>query len=99
MEVKVLKEENSIKVLIKGRIDSDTSPKLEKELKKHVSKSLEMILDFEQVDYISSAGLRAILAISKAFEHKKSSLTIINVSPVIAEVFDMTGFSEVINIK
>ena len=99
MEVKVLKEENSIKVLIKGRIDSDTSPKLEKELKKHVSKASEMILDFEQVDYISSAGLRAILAISKTLEHKKSSLTIINVSPVIAEVFDMTGFSELINIK
>ena len=98
MEVKIEKKGEQVLAIIKGRIDSSTAQKLNDILAKAIRGTKTMILDFKNVDFISSAGLRVILASSKALKDQNGNLKIINVSPIIAEVFDMTGFSEVIDI-
>lgn len=97
MEVDIKLEGQKATVLIEGRIDSSTAPELEKKISKVIKKVNDIVLDFEKVEYITSAGLRVILAASKALS-EKGKLLIINTSDVIKEIFDMTGFSTVVEI-
>ena len=89
--------ENKLTFNLAGRIDSNTSQKIEEEISATIEGKTfdELILDFENIDFVSSAGLRVILR----FKKKYSSLRIINVVPEVYEVFEMTGFSEMMNIK
>ena len=89
--------ENKLTLNLSGRIDSNTSQKIEEEISVTIEGKTfdELILDFENIDFVSSAGLRVILR----FKKKYSSLRIINVVPEVYEVFEMTGFSEMMNIK
>lgn len=97
MEVDIKLEGQKATVLIEGRIDSSTAPELEKRICKVIKKVNDMVLDFEKVEYITSAGLRVILGASKVLS-EKGKLLIINTSDVIKEIFDMTGFSSVVEI-
>lgn len=97
MEVDIKLEGQKATVLIEGRIDSSTAPELEKKICKVIKKVNDMVLDFEKVEYITSAGLRVILGASKVLS-EKGKLLIINTSDVIKEIFDMTGFSSVVEI-
>lgn len=97
MEVDIKLEGQKATVLIEGRIDSSTAPELEKKICKIIKKVNDMVLDFEKVEYITSAGLRVILGASKVLS-EKGKLLIINTSDVIKEIFDMTGFSSVVEI-
>lgn len=97
MEVTIIENEGLATVKIEGRIDTSTAPSLEKKLGKVTKKTSNICLDFEKVEYITSAGLRVVLATSKQVS-QEGKLTIINTSPVIKEIFDMTGFSTVVDI-
>jgi anti-sigma B factor antagonist len=83
---------------ISGRVDTTTSPALENELKESFDKCENMILDFANVEYISSAGLRVLLAAHKTMS-KKGGMKIRNVSEDIMEIFEVTGFSEILDIE
>lgn len=83
---------------INGRLDTTTAPNLEKELSEIIPNTKELVFDLEKTEYISSAGLRVILSTQKAMS-KIGSLSLINVSGDIKELFDMTGFSTFLNIK
>jgi len=90
--------ENELKIELNGRLDTNTSPKLENELNKHFYKISSLILDFENLEYISSAGLRVILSTQKIM-NTKGNMVIKNVNDLVMEVFDATGFTDILTIE
>ena len=84
-------------ILLEGRLDTTTSPSLERELKQGLDSITELIFDFEKLEYISSAGLRILLAAQKVM-NKQGSMVVKNVNEIIAEVFEVTGFSDILTI-
>lgn len=81
-----------------GRLDTITAPEFEKELKDSLEDITELVLDFEKLEYISSAGLRVILSAQKVM-NRKGTMKIIHVNEVIMEIFDVTGFSDILTIE
>ncbi len=91
---------NEIIVLPIGRLDSNTAPQLEAELNANIDNAEKLILDFERLEYLSSAGLRVLLSAHKAFAKKGSGELIIrHVNETIHEVFEVTGFLDILNIE
>ncbi len=82
---------------LSGRIDTVTSPELENAIKEVLGDAKKLVLNFKDIDYISSAGLRVVLWAYKQLEPKK--LEIINTSETVKEVFDMTGFSDILSVR
>ncbi|MGN0613064.1 MAG: STAS domain-containing protein [Porcipelethomonas sp.] len=85
-------------IALSGRLDSSTAPELEKELNGILAAASKLVLDMENLEYISSAGLRVILKTQKALE-KKDGLKLIHVPDMVREVFDITGFTEFLTIE
>lgn len=85
-------------VAFEGRLDTATSPQLEAELVKVLEAAKDVTFDFAKLEYLSSAGLRIILSTHKKLKAAGGGLTVANVNQVIKNVFDMTGFSDIINI-
>ena len=83
---------------ISGRLDTSTAPELETTIDACISGVEELIIDFEGLEYVSSAGLRVILKAQKIM-NKQGSMKIINVNDTIMEVFDITGFADVLTIE
>jgi anti-sigma B factor antagonist len=90
-------EGTKLEILLEGRLDTTTSPSLEEELKQSVDGITELVFDFAKLEYISSAGLRILLAAQKVM-NKQGSMVIKNVNEVIAEVFEVTGFCDILTI-
>ena len=97
MEIEKTIDGKTAYLKIVGRLDTVSSPDLEKTLNELTSEE-EVILDFEKLDYISSAGLRVLLLAHKNFA-KKSGLTVKNVCDAVMDVFKVTGFDDVLTIK
>ena len=87
----------ALEIALEGRLDTMTAPELEAELKESMNDAESLTIDFGKLDYISSAGLRVLLSAHKAMS-AKGGLKIINVNEVVREVFDVTGFSDILNI-
>ena len=83
---------------LEGRMDTVTAPELEKELKASLDGVKELTLDFEKLDYISSAGLRVLLSAQKAM-NKQGEMKLRNVGETIMEIFEVTGFSDILTIE
>ena len=81
-----------------GRLDTITSPELEKALKESLDGVSELTLDFEKLDYISSAGLRVLLTAQKTM-NRQGSMKIVHVCETIMEIFEVTGFLEILTIE
>ena len=88
----------NLEIALEGRLDTVTSPELEKELKNSMDAAESLTLDFGKLDYISSAGLRVLLAAHKAMS-KKGGLKITNVNEIVREVFDVTGFADILTVE
>ena len=99
--MELIKHNENEKVIISasGRIDTNTAPAFEAEIKECIAECSELVLDFAGVEYISSAGLRVLLTTHKTMFKKGGSLKIINVAGEIMDIFDITGFSTVLNIE
>lgn len=82
---------------LEGRLDSVTAPQFEAELKSSLDGITELALDFSALDYLSSAGLRVILAAQKVM-NKKGRMQIRNVNETIMNVFEITGFTDLLTI-
>ena len=80
-----------------GRIDLDTTPEFEKEVNEQIDNIVYLTIDFSDVDYISSIGLRALLAFQKKMM-TKGEMKITNVKPEVSEIFKMVGFDKILNI-
>ena len=82
---------------LEGRLDTTTAPALESELNGVLANATRLKLDLAKLEYMSSAGLRVLLSAQKAMS-KKGQLTIANVSAEIMEIFELTGFSDILTI-
>ncbi len=82
---------------LEGRLDTVTAPELEKELKASLDGITELTMDFGKLEYISSAGLRVLLSAQKAM-NKQGEMKLMNVNETIMEIFEVTGFSDILTI-
>ena len=83
---------------LEGRLDTTTAPQLEAEIKGALTGVTELVLDFSQLEYLSSAGLRVLLAAQKAM-NKQGSMVIRHVNETILEIFEVTGFLDILTIE
>ena len=83
---------------IVGRLDSTTAPDLETEIKQNIGGVEKLVLDFAGLDYLSSAGLRVLLATQKVM-NKQGEMVIKNVNATINEIFEVTGFIDILTIE
>lgn len=96
MTVNVEKKASETVIAIVGRVDTVTAPALEKVIKENESDS-KLVLDMNSVEYISSAGLRVLLCAQK--NAKDGAMKLINVPKDVMEVFEMTGFADILTIE
>ena len=83
---------------LEGRLDTVTAPELEGALKEVLDGLNELTLDFEKLEYISSAGLRVLLSAQKTMS-KQGTMKVTHVNEIVQEVFDVTGFSDILTIE
>ena len=89
---------NALTIILEGRLDTVTSPDLDKELKEAQNTAETLTLDFSKLDYISSAGLRVLLSAHKAMS-QKGGMKIVNINEIVKEVFVVTGFADILTIE
>lgn len=90
--------DSSLSIILEGRLDTSTSPDLDQELQNSLSGITELIFDLGKLEYISSAGLRVLLTAQKTM-NKQGSMIIRNTSDEIKEIFDVTGFSDILTLE
>lgn len=91
-------EGDKLTLAIQGRLDTTTAPQLESELKASVTDIAELVLDFAELEYISSAGLRVLLSAQKVMS-RQGSMILRNVNEDVMDVFELTGFSDILTIE
>lgn len=89
---------NELIITLNGRLDTTTAPQLEKELKDSLEGVSDLCMDFAGLDYLSSAGLRVILQAQKVM-NMQGNMVIKNVNETIMEIFDVTGFTDILTIE
>jgi len=99
MTIKKTVDGDKLVLDLEGRLDTTTAPQLENELKVSLYDIKELTLDMENLEYLSSAGLRVLLAAQKQMQKQQGNMVIVNVNEIIMEVFEVTGFVDIITIK
>ena len=89
---------STLNVVLEGRLDTTTAPQLEAELKSSMDGITELDLDFDRLEYLSSAGLRVLLVAQKVM-NKQGKMVIRHVNETIHEVFEVTGFIDILTIE
>lgn len=97
MEIKTNNNGDTCSIEVIGRLDTTTAPQLEAELNSKLSGVKNLVFDLSKLEYISSAGLRVLLSTQKIM-NVQGSMKIVNVIPEVMEVFEITGFTEILNI-
>jgi len=99
MTISKTKENGKLTLALDGRLDTSTSPLFQEALIPTFDEAKEIIIDFAKLIYVSSAGLRILLMGQKEAKAKNATMTLCNVSGEVMEVFDMTGFSDMLTIE
>ena len=89
---------NTLTIALEGRLDTTTAPELEQEIKNVPDGVTELIIDFGKLSYISSAGLRVLLSAHKLMM-KKGGMKVTHANEMVMEVFEVTGFSDILTIE
>lgn len=98
MEIQKTLQDKKLSIALTGRLDTNTAPHLETELKRSVTGITELEFDFSGLEYISSAGLRVLLAAQKVM-NKQGSMVLRGVQEPVMEVFEITGFVDILTIE
>lgn len=98
MTIQTKRDGGRLYAQVTGRIDTSTVVEAEKQLKNGIETVTELVLDFKELDYISSAGLRLLLSLQKLM-NKQGSMKVVNVNDAVMEIFEVTGFSEILTIE
>lgn len=98
MEIREIWNERTLTLALEGRLDTSTAPELEVALTKSLSRAEKLILDFEKLEYLSSAGLRVLLFAQRAMKDKGGML-IRKPNQLVSEVFHITGFDQALTIE
>ena len=89
---------NALTISVEGRLDTTTAPELEKVIKESLSNINDLTLDFSKLDYISSAGLRVLLSAQRIMK-SQGQMKVTNINEVVREVFEVTGFADILTIE
>ena len=98
MTIEIKKVIGETVIELSGRLDTSTAPVLDRTIREDISESTDLILDFKGLEYISSAGLRVLLGVQKRMK-KTGSMKLRNVGEEIMDVFEMTGFIDILTIE
>ena len=98
LNIEKVAEGTSLTVKLEGRLDTTTSPQLEGELGSKLEGVKDLVFDLEKLEYISSAGLRVLLSAQKLMNNQ-GSMVVKNSIEEIREIFDVTGFSDILTIE
>lgn len=99
MEIKkIYEDENTLRIGIEGRLDTMTAPELENFLKQEIGERKSLDLDLQDLEYISSAGLRVILSAQKVM-NRQGNMVLRNVREEVMDVFEITGFVDILTIQ
>ena len=98
MKITKSKENSALTLALTGRLDTNTAPELETELKASLDGIETLVIDMEELAYLSSAGLRVILAAQKQM-NKQGRMIIRKVNDMVMEVFEVTGFTDILTIE
>ena len=98
MTIEIKRNAEEVVIELVGRLDTNTAPALDKTIGEDIQDNNNLVLDLKGLEYISSAGLRVILAAQKKMQ-KSGSLKVKNVCSEIMDVFDMTGFADILTIE
>ena len=98
MKIEKNVENGKVELAIEGRLDTTTAPELEKELENLLSEANELVFDMSTLEYISSAGLRVLLKAQKIM-NARGSMKVMHVNESIMEVFEITGFLDILTIE
>ena len=98
MKIDKILNGSTLTVVLEGRLDTTTAPELEAMLKESLDNVTELVFDMDGLDYISSAGLRVLLSSNKVMI-KKGEMKVIHANETVMEIFDVTGFSDILNIE
>jgi len=88
----------ALEIALEGRLDTMTAPELEEELRQSYEGADSLTMDFSKLEYISSAGLRVLLSAHKVMS-KRGGMKVKNVNEIVQEVFEVTGFADILNIE
>ena len=97
MKIDLKKEDKKLTIKLGGKLDTNTSPELDSKMNE-LEGIEEVIIDMKELDYISSAGLRVLLSMQKVM-NKQGKMTIINVCENVMDIFEVTGFSDILDIE
>ena len=98
MTIKMERNEANLTVSLEGRLDTSTAPKLETELKTALKGVQNLTIDLAELAYVSSAGLRVLLSTQKVM-NRQGEMTVRNASDAVMEIFEVTGFVDILNIE
>ena len=90
--------DTKLTVALEGRLDTTTAPELEQSLQESIPDASELVMDFEKLEYISSAGLRVLLAAQKIM-NRQGSMKVVHVNETIMEILEVTGFVDILTIE
>ena len=88
----------TLEIALEGRLDTMTAPELEAALKESLDEAESLVLDFSRLEYISSAGLRVLLSAHKKMS-AKGGMKVTHVNEIVREVFEVTGFADILTIE
>jgi anti-sigma B factor antagonist len=89
---------SELEVVLEGRLDTVTAPELDNELKSSLDGVTDLVFNMEKLDYISSSGLRVLLSTQKIM-NSKGSMKITNANEMVMEIFEVTGFADILTIE
>ncbi len=98
MTINKTQEGTKLEIALEGRLDTMTAPSLEEEIKNSIEGITELVFDLKDLAYVSSAGLRVLLSAQKTM-NKQGSMTIRNANEEVLEIFEVTGFIDILNIE
>ena len=98
MELSNVRENGKLTIAISGRVDTSTAPQLEAEIRNSLDGVTVLEMDMEKLEYISSAGLRVLLAAQKIM-NRQGEMKVTHVSETVMEIFEVTGFSDILTIE
>jgi len=98
MNISKTQEGQALSIALQGRLDTLTAPELEAELKETLDGVTALTFDLSELEYISSAGLRVLLSAQKIM-NRQGSMTVRNVNETVGEIFEVTGFTDILTIR
>ena len=98
MNIDIQRDGTVLTAIPEGRIDTLTAPEFQKQMEAELGDVNDLIIDFCKVSYVSSAGLRALLALAQTMEDRDGTIKGVNVSDFLRKAFDLTGFLEILNV-